>query len=218
MINLMVDGRPIEADPGAYLLQVCLRNGIYIPHLCFMEGAPQPEASCRLCFVEIEGYPEPVTSCTVPVAEGLRARTDTARVRQLQRSALRLLLSTHNVDCRNCHVNQACALQDMAAFLNIGLKPNPLKPIELSTAVDHSHPCIDLYPHRCVLCGQCIKVCRDSTGKPLLALTGRGINTRVRHLPSQGDAPVDCRSCRRCISVCPVGALQSRGSDSGSAA
>jgi bidirectional [NiFe] hydrogenase diaphorase subunit len=216
MIQMVVDGRQIEADQGQSLLQVCLRSGIYIPHLCYMEDAHQPDASCRLCFVEIEGYSAPVASCTVSITEGLSARTDTDRVRHLQRSALRLLLSAHDVDCKHCHVNRACALQNMAGFLNIGLKPNPLEPIPWSLEVDHSHPCIDLYPHRCVLCGKCIRVCRDSTGKPLLALAGRGINTRIRHLPAPFDEPVDCRTCGRCISVCPVGALQLRISEAGS--
>ncbi len=212
MVQLMVDGRQIEADQGEPLLQVCLRSGIYIPHLCFMEGAPRPDASCRLCFVEIEGYSEPVAACTVPITEGLSARTDTDRVRHLQRSALRLLFSAHDVDCKNCHVNRACALQDMASFLNIGLNPNPLKPIPWTAEVDRSHPCIDIYPNRCILCGKCIRACRDSTGKPLLTLAGRGINTRVHHFPSQVDAPADCPACGRCISVCPVGALRSRDS------
>jgi len=215
MINLLVDGRQIEADQGASLLQVCLRNGVYIPHLCFMEGTSRPDASCRLCYVEIEGYPEPVTSCTVSITEGLRVRTDSERVRHLQRSALRLLLSAHDVDCKHCHANRACALQDMASFLKIGLIPTPLKSIPWNAEVDGSHPCIDLYPHRCVLCGKCIKVCRDSAEKPLFTLAGRGISTRIRHLPTEGDAAVDCRACKRCISVCPVGALQLRktGSD-----
>ena len=216
MINLTVDGRQIEAHEGQSLLQVCLRSGIYVPHLCFMQDAPRPDASCRLCFVEIEGYPEPVTSCTVPIVEGLKARTDTERVRHLQRSALRLLLSAHDVDCRHCHVNRACALQEMAKFLNIRLKPSPLKPFPLIVEVDRSHPYIDHYPHRCVLCGKCIQVCRDATEKPLLTLAGRGFNTRIRHLHAGGDAGTDCRSCGRCISVCPVGALQLRISEAGS--
>jgi bidirectional [NiFe] hydrogenase diaphorase subunit len=210
MVELLVDDRSIQVNPGICVLQACLDNGIYIPHLCFLENDPEPEAACRLCFVEIEGYPEPVTACTTAATHGLRVRTDGPRTRHLQRSALRLLLSNHHVDCKPCHANRTCALQQMARFLGIGLKSASLDTVPRSTEVDHSHPHIDLYPFRCVLCGKCVRVCRDVHGHSLLTMTGRGISTAVRHYPAADDASVDCSACGRCISVCPVGALQSK--------
>jgi bidirectional [NiFe] hydrogenase diaphorase subunit len=57
MIELIIDGRPVLAKQGTSVLQACLDNGVYIPNLCFFEGDCEPDASCRLCFVEIEGYP-----------------------------------------------------------------------------------------------------------------------------------------------------------------
>jgi bidirectional [NiFe] hydrogenase diaphorase subunit len=211
MVELIVDGRPIRTNPGTSVLQACLGSGIYIPHLCFLENDPEPDAACRLCFVEIEGFPEPVTACTVTAVAGLRIRTDGPGTRHLQRSALRLLLSNHHVDCKTCHANRACALQHIARFLKIGLKSAPLDTIPRSAEVDHSHPHIDLYPGRCVLCGKCIKVCRDDHMHAQLTMTGRGIGTAVRHYPAAGNADLDSRACSRCIAVCPVGALQPKG-------
>ena len=108
MVRIIVDDREIEAREGTSLLQACLENNIYIPNLCYLEEMEHPQASCRMCFVEIEGEDEPVVSCSVRVQNGLVARTDTPFVRRLQRSALRLLLSVHDVDCANCAANKKC--------------------------------------------------------------------------------------------------------------
>lgn len=210
MLNIHVDDRTILAPIGSNLLSICLENDIYIPHLCHLAGDQEPVAACRLCFVEIEGRPDPVPACTIKVETQIRIRTNTPAVRHLQRSALRLLLSAHHIDCKNCHANRACELQNIARFLNIGLRPKPLTPIERTTAVDQSHPFIDHYPHRCVLCGKCVRVCRNQQRQPLFSFAGRGIDTVVHHYPGDDAAASLCTDCRRCMAVCPVGALRWR--------
>lgn len=209
-VDLMVDNQKLKAREGDNLLSVCLENKIYIPHLCHLAGEKAPAAGCRLCFVEIEGLAAPVTACTQSITAQMQVRTDTAAVRGLQRTALRLLLSAHPIDCKNCHANRVCGLQTIARFLKIGLRPNPLLPIERSTQVDTSHPLIDLYPHRCVLCGKCVRVCRRQQLHPQFSLSGRGMGTKIHHYPTHAAATTLCRDCRLCINVCPVGALQWR--------
>jgi len=110
MAKLIVDGREIEAQQGANLLQACLDNDIYIPNLCYLKEMQDPPSSCRLCFVEIEGYRQPVTACRVEIREGMVVKTDTEHVRRLQRTAFELLLSVHHVDCKNCPANRRCEL------------------------------------------------------------------------------------------------------------
>ncbi len=122
MIKLIVDDKEIEVKEGTILLKACLDNDIYIPNLCYMDDMKGSVASCRMCFVEVEGEEKPVTSCTVKATGNMTVRTDTPAVRRLQRSAFRLLLSTHHVDCRNCQVNKKCELQKIAKFLKVGLK------------------------------------------------------------------------------------------------
>ena len=160
VIKLTVDDKEIRAKDGANLLQTCLENDIYIPNLCYLEGMKDPPASCRLCFVDIEGEENPVTACTVLVRTGMVVQTDTPSVRRLQRAALRLLLSAHHVDCGPCPANRKCALQHMAKFLKVGLKPKTLVNLIKESGLDEDHPCLNFFPDRCVLCGKCVYVCQ----------------------------------------------------------
>ena len=100
----------------------------------------RPPSSCRMCFVHVEGEDKPVTSCTVKVREGMVVTTDTPPVRRLQQTAFKLLLSVHDVDCGHCPANKKCELQNIAKFLNLGLKPRQLDTQLKETVVDSSHP------------------------------------------------------------------------------
>lgn len=206
MIKVNVDGRAIEVGEGQSLLAVCLRQGIFIPHLCFLEGMPESPASCRLCFVDIEGEPAPVASCKVPPWDGMVVRTDTERVRRLQKSALRLLLSVHHVDCRNCPSNKKCVLQDLAKFLGVPLKSKKLEHLQREIGVELDHPLFQFVPERCVLCEKCISVCRRHNDFSLLTFAKRGFNTVVTCFEKDPDK-LPCTGCRACVEICPVSAI-----------
>ncbi|MBN1847541.1 MAG: (2Fe-2S)-binding protein [Deltaproteobacteria bacterium] len=209
MITLTIDNREITAKEGATLLQVCLDHDIYIPHLCYLEGMEHAAASCRLCFVEIEGVAGPVTSCTTIVKEGMVVKTDTEVVRHLQRASLQLLLSVHHVDCAHCPANRKCALQDMAKFLKVGLKPKYLEQHLKEPEIDQGHPYLDYYPNRCVLCGRCVLVCKNSHDRPFLTFAKRGLDTVISFY-EEDRAEMPCDECLACVEICPVSALMKR--------
>ena len=156
IVKITVDNKTIEAKEGDNLLKVCLDNGIYIPNLCYLPQIKEPPASCRLCFVQIEGYKEPVNSCTVKIKNGMNIKTNTPEVRYMQKWAFELLLSIDKSYCRECIANHVCELQRIANFLKVPLRPQKLPIIERDSKIDYStHPHI-LYDYKkCVLCGSC---------------------------------------------------------------
>ena len=212
MIKLIVDEREIEVEEGKTLLRACLESGVYIPNLCFLEEMKNPPASCRLCFVEVEGENKPAVSCKVEPREGMVVRTDTAAVRQLQRTALRLLLSAHRVDCRNCPSHKKCELQRMARFLGVRLKSGQLEYLERDISSCFAHPFITYEPLRCVLCGRCVFTCREKNGYSLLTFAGRGFDTVVSFIGERDPARHSCNNCRACVESCPVSAIFMKGS------
>jgi NADH dehydrogenase/NADH:ubiquinone oxidoreductase subunit G len=207
MVTIRINQEQVITKKGTPLLKACLDSGHFVPNLCYLDKAERPAACCRLCFVEIEGADQPMASCCVDVQEGMSVMTDTPAVRQLQITALKLLLSVHDVDCKNCPANRKCALQDSAKYLKIGLNPKPFPVFLKETTIDDNHPCLDYYPNRCVLCGRCVEVCKRRDNRPELAFTKRGFDTVIGFYSQLFDPHLDCEKCRRCIKICPVGAL-----------
>ena len=207
-VTITVDERPLEVEAGTSLLQACLDNDIYVPNLCHLPGTAEPQASCRLCFVEVAGMDKPVAACTTRVVDQMVVRTDTPDVRRLQKTGLRLLLSVHKVDCKNCPANKNCALQNLAKFLKVGLKPKNLEQHLKEPESDDTHPHLAYYPNRCVLCGKCLQACRSANGNAMLAFAQRGFDTVISFYSDPGlETPV-CEACRACVDICPVAALR----------
>ena len=211
MITLQIDDHKIQVAAGRNLLEACLDNGLYIPNLCYLSGMPHPPTSCRLCFVEIEGTDHPVCACSISVDRQMAVRTDTPWVRQLQKTGLRLLLSVHEVDCKNCPANRRCPLQDMAGFLHVALKNKDFEQLLNDTRVDASHPFWDHYPNRCVLCGKCVHVCRQQQHRVGLTFARRGIGTVIGFYDRPQSKSPPCENCQACVDVCPVAALVPKG-------
>ncbi len=206
-VTITIDGKQIKARKGTMLLWAALDNGIYIPHLCAArEETESPPASCRLCFVEVEGYPAPVTACTLPVAEGMVVNTSSERVNRLVAAGFELIMSNHRLDCKNCPANGNCELQRIAKARKLRLKPKNLPVLHRDLPVDDSAENIVYDPSKCVLCGRCIRACRNH-GQSVVGFARRGFE---RVVTTCGDVPLGesgCDSCGECVKACPVGAM-----------
>lgn len=206
-VTITIDDREVTMPEGQILLWAALDNDIYIPHLCGIKEAGRPAASCRLCFVEIDGYLNPVTSCTQPVKDGMVVRTRSKRVDRLVRTGFELLLSNHRLGCAKCGKNGSCALQKIAKERGLKLKLTRLKPMAEDWPVDDSPQSFSYDNGRCVLCGRCIWVDQQEVGVGAIGYIRRGMSRKVATFGDVSLADSKCTQCGECVKACPVGAL-----------
>jgi bidirectional [NiFe] hydrogenase diaphorase subunit len=206
-VSLTIDGKRVKAPEGQTILWAALDNGIYIPNLCAIQERNEPLAGCRVCFVEIEGSPEPVTACTELVREGMVVQTRSPRALRLARTSAELLIASHTVDCGHCAKNRLCELQTIAKHLGLKLKSKRLKKLERGLPVDDSCPLFNYDPNKCVLCGKCVWVCRERLGIGAIGFTRRGFKRMISTFQDRPMADSKCTQCGECVKVCPVGAL-----------
>jgi formate dehydrogenase alpha subunit len=203
-ITVNIDGQEIKAAPGSSILEVAREAGINIPTLCYHPRL-SVVGSCRVCMVAVEGMKGVVPSCATPVRDGMVIKTDTPEVLAARRMAVELLLSTHPADCGDCDSNSRCELQKMAIELEVEIPRFPgereRKPI------DERHPFILHDPNKCILCGRCVRACREIAVNDVWTVSGRGGASTVSTFFDEPMESAGCLSCGECISMCPTGAL-----------
>jgi NADH dehydrogenase/NADH:ubiquinone oxidoreductase subunit G len=212
-VTITIDDREIKTRAGNKLLWAALDNDIYIPHLCAIKSEERPNASCRLCFVEIEGFSHPVTSCTMTIKDGMVVKTRSEKVDRLVKTAFELILSDHNLNCRNCPANRACELQKIAKERKLKLKHDRFDLIEREFEIDDSPEKFAFDRSRCVLCGQCVWVDRKKAKVGAIGFSKRGINRVVTTFKDLPLAESICTECLLCVEACPVGALYYKNKD-----
>jgi NADH-quinone oxidoreductase subunit G len=202
-IKLTIDGRPVQAAPGTLLIDAAKTAGIEVPAFCYYEGLTLA-AACRMCLVEVEKMPKMMTACTLPVAEGMIARTDTAQVRQARKYMLEFLLTNHPLDCPVCDKGGECELQDMV--FRYGAGESRFTEEKVHTPEKQFSPVVFFDAPRCILCFRCVRVCNEGLGVGALGVVNRGVVSEIA--PNAGDH-LECDECGACIDICPVGALTS---------
>lgn len=210
MVNLTIDGKNVQVPEGTTVLHAAEAAGIRIPTLCD-HPALKPLGGCRLCLVEVDGYRNLQTSCTLPVAENMVVRTNTSKVNDARTFVLSMIFSERNHFCPYCQVSGGdCDLQNSA--LEQGMTHWPLVPNWQAFAVDASHPYYVMDHNRCILCQRCIRACGELVGNFTLGLEERGTRNMVVADYGVPLGESSCVSCGTCTQVCPTGALISRRS------
>jgi formate dehydrogenase alpha subunit len=204
MVNLTVNNRPITAREGETILEAARGQGIEIPTLCAVKGL-LPTGACRICVVDVEGFPGLVPSCSFPVAEGMKVQTHSPRAVAARKTIVELLLANHPDDCLYCVKNGDCELQNLAR--DLGVRKRRYRNIAATHKKDVSSPGIVRDPEKCILCGRCVAVCNQVMGNDVLDFGGRGAKARI---VCDADIPMglsSCVLCGACVETCPVGAL-----------
>jgi bidirectional [NiFe] hydrogenase diaphorase subunit len=212
-ISLTIDDKEISCSDGKTILWAALENGIYIPNLCAIQERTQPSASCRLCFVEVEGKDEPVVACTERVQTGMVVNTRGKNALRLARTSAELILSGHPVDCGHCLKNRSCELQKIAKHLGLRLTTKRFQKLDRNLPIDQSSSLFTYDPNKCVLCGKCVWVCREKLGIGALGFTRRGFRRMVSTFQNRPIGQSICNQCTECVKVCPVGGLAFRSED-----
>jgi iron-only hydrogenase group A len=207
-VKITVNGRSVACKKEDTVLTAASRAGIHIPHLCVMDMAPVPHASCRVCLVEVDGESRLQTSCTLAVREGLAVRTHSPRVMRIRRNIVELLLASHPDDCLYCERAGDCELSRLATSMDV--RGRRFGGGSKGHHIDISSPAIVRDPNKCVLCGRCVTVCHAEQGIGAIDYSSRGFGTFIKPGPDAGLDVSDCVFCGQCVRVCPTGALREK--------
>ncbi|MCQ2914291.1 MAG: [FeFe] hydrogenase, group A [Alphaproteobacteria bacterium] len=201
--TLFIDGIEVEIEGERNLLELCRKIGVDIPTFCY-----HPELSifgaCRLCLVEIEGRGIQ-SSCSVPPEAGLKIHTNTDQIRKLRRNTMELLLASHPQDCLKCPQSTKCKLQEIAR--KVGVTDIRYKLLTKKAEKDTSSYSIVRDPAKCILCGDCVRVCSEIQGVGALNFAKRGSNSTVITAFNIDMNKSECVNCGQCAAHCPTGAL-----------
>ena len=204
MPKLTIDKAGVEVPWGTTILNAARTVGIRIPSLCYLEGV-HVVGGCRVCLVEVEGARTLAASCSMPVAEGMKVRTNTPRVRAARRMVVELLLSDHGGECQTCVRSNDCELQTVARDLDV--RELHFTGAQHQRLVDTSTPALVRDSSKCIMCRRCITVCSEIQATRALWAQDRGFESVAAPAFGHDLASVACVQCGQCAAVCPTAAI-----------
>jgi len=204
VVNIEVDGQPVEARKGQMVIEATDAVGAYVPRFCYHEKL-SIAANCRMCLVEIEKAPKPLPACATPVGEGMKVFTKSPKAIAAQEATMEFLLINHPLDCPICDQGGECELQDLAMGYGRDIsRYNDGKRVVKDKDIG---PLISTDMTRCIHCTRCVRFGEEITGMPQLGTTERGENMKIG---TYIEMSVDHELSANIIDLCPVGALNNK--------
>lgn len=200
-VHVEIDGVSLSVPAETSIMRAAVIAEIDIPKLCSTDRL-NAFGSCRLCVVEIEGRSGTPSSCTTPVAEGMKVSTQTPRLERIRQGVMELYMSDHP---EKCAAGDECQMHGMAE--RVGLKQVRYSGrTHLDLPKDESNPYFTFDSTECIVCNRCVRACDEVQGTFALTIENRGFEARVS---SSGTSFLEseCVSCGACVQACPTGAL-----------
>lgn len=200
---MVIDGQRVEIGDEKNLLDLIRKAGIEMPTFCYYSEL-SIYGACRMCVVEDE-WGGIIASCSTPPKSGMQIKTNTPKLQKHRKMILELLLSNHCRDCTTCEKNTKCRLQELA--LRFGIKKVRFETNSHFHEIDDSSPAIIRDPGKCILCGDCVRMCSEIQNVGAIDFAFRGSNMEVRPAFDLPLGKTNCVHCGQCSAVCPTGAI-----------
>ena len=201
---MIIDGQRVSYDGEKNVLSVIRKAGIEMPTFCYYSDL-SVYGACRMCVVENEETGKIDASCSMEPRNGMRIRTNSARLLKHRRVILELLLASHNCNCTTCEKSGHCHLQTLAQ--QFGVRRIRFEDTREHYEIDNTSPAVLRDPNKCILCGDCVRVCEEMQGMGILNFAYRGSSAQVMPAFDRKMAQTKCVSCGQCAAVCPTGAI-----------
>ena len=206
MGTITINGKKVEFTDEKNVLTIIRKAGIDMPTLCY-HSELSTFGACRLCTVENDRG-QCFASCSEEPRDGMVIYTHTERLRRHRKLIVGLLLAAHCRDCTTCMKSGECVLQDLAH--KMGVREVRFQDYKEVKPVDYSSPSIVRDPNKCILCGNCVRVCSEIQGVGVLGFAHRGTDAEVTPAFNKKLSQTACVSCGQCRVYCPTGALTIR--------
>jgi NADH-quinone oxidoreductase subunit G len=203
-VNLEIDGRPVQVENGATVMEAAQRLDIYVPHFCWHRKLTIA-ANCRMCLVQVEKAPKPLPACATPATEGMKVWTHSDAAVEAQKGVMEFLLINHPLDCPICDQGGECQLQDLA--VGYGASNSRYQEPKRVVLNKNLGPLISTDMTRCIHCTRCVRFGTEIAGIMELGMIGRGEHAEIITFVGK---TVDSELSGNVIDLCPVGALTSK--------
>ena len=200
---MTIDGQAIEFTDEPNVLSVIRKAGIDIPTLCY-HSELSIYGACRLCTVE-DDRGKTFASCSEKPRDGMIIYTNTPRLMRYRKLILELLLAAHCRDCTTCIKSGECHLQELAH--RMGVHEIRFENVREIQPIDTSSHAIIRDPNKCILCGDCVRMCDNVQNINAIDFAYRGTDAQVIPAFNKKIAETDCVGCGQCRVVCPTGAI-----------